>query len=45
MLDEKSSKEAQQIDHMNIDQPKEPISIENVITLTPRKFSRVLLIL
>ena len=41
MLDEESSKEAQQIDHMNIDQPKEPIPIENVITLTPRKSSRV----
>ena len=41
MLDEESSKEAQQIDHMNIDQPKEPISIENVITPTPRKSSRV----
>ena len=35
MLDEESSKEAQQIDHMNIDQPKEPIPIENVITPTP----------
>ena len=41
MLDEESSKEAQQINHMNIDQPKEHIPIENVITLTPRKSSRV----
>ena len=41
MLDEESSKEAQQIDHMNIDQPEEPILIENVITPTPRKSSRV----
>ena len=41
MLDDESSKKAQQIDHMNIDQPQEPISIENVITLTPRKSSRV----
>ena len=28
MLDEESSKEAQQIDQMNIDQPEEPIPIE-----------------
>ena len=41
MLDEESSKEAQQIDQMNIDQPKEPIPIENVITPTPKKSSRV----
>ena len=41
MLDEVSSKEAQQIDHMNIDQPEEPISIENVITSTLRKSSKV----
>ena len=41
ILDEESSKEAQQIDHMNIDQPKEPIPFENVITPTPRKSSRV----
>ena len=41
MLDEESSKEAQQIDHMNIDQPKEPIPIENIITPTPRRISKV----
>ena len=41
MLDEESSKEAQQIDHMNVDQPEEPIPIENVITPTPRRSSRV----
>ena len=41
MLDEESSKEAQQIDQMNIDQPKEPIPIEKVITPTPRRTSRV----
>ena len=41
MLDEESFKEAQQIDQMNIDQPEEPIPIENVITPTPRKSSRV----
>ena len=35
MLDEESSKEAQQIDQMDIDQPEEPILIEKVITLTP----------
>ena len=40
-MDEETSKEAQQIDHMTIDQPEEPISIENVITPTPRKSSRV----
>ena len=40
-LDEESSMKAQQIDHMNIDQPKEPISIKNVITPTSRKSSRV----
>ena len=34
MLDEESSKKAQKIDHMNIDQPEEPISIENVIIPT-----------
>ena len=44
MLDEESSKEAQQIDHMNIDQPKEPISIENVITPTPRKSAGYLIL-
>ena len=36
MLDEESSKEAQQID-----QPEEPILIENVITLTHRRTRRV----
>ena len=41
MLNKESSKEAQQIDHTNIDQTEEPISIENVITPTPRKSSRV----
>ena len=41
MLDEESFKEAQQIDQMNIDQPEEPISIENVIIPTPKKSSRV----
>ena len=41
MLDEESSKEAQQIDQMNIDQPEEPIPIEKVITPTPRRTSRV----
>ena len=41
MLDEESSKKAQQIDQMNIDQLEEPISIENIITPTPRKSSRV----
>ena len=41
MLDEESSKEAQQIDQMDIDQPKDPIPVENVITPTPRKSSRV----
>ena len=41
MLDEELSKEAQQIDQMDIDQPKEPILVENVITQTPRKSSRV----
>ena len=41
MLDKESSKEAQQINHMNIDQPEEPIPIENVITPTPRRSSRV----
>ena len=41
MLDEESSKEAQQIDEMDIDQPEEPIPIEKVITPTPRRTSRV----
>ena len=41
MLDEESSKEAQQIDQMDIDQPEEPIPIEKVITPTPRRTSRV----
>ena len=41
MLDEESSTEAQQIDHMNVDQPEEPIPIENVITPTPRRSNRV----
>ena len=41
MLDEESSKEAQQIDHMNVDQPEEPILLEDVITPTPRRSSRV----
>ena len=42
MLDEGSSKEAiQQNDQMAIDQPEEPIPIENVDTPTPRKSSRV----
>ena len=41
MLDEESSKEAQQIDQMDIDQAQELIPIENVITPTPRKSSRV----
>ena len=42
MLDEESSKEAiQQNDQMAIDQPEEPIPIENVDTPTPRKSSRV----
>ena len=41
MLDEESSKEAQQIDQMDFDQPKEPIPIENVITLTLRRTSKV----
>ena len=36
MLDEESSKEAQQID-----QPEEPVPVEDVITLTPRRSSRV----
>ena len=37
MLDEESSKEAiQQNDQMAIDQPKEPIPIKNVVTLTPK---------
>ena len=36
MLNEESSKEAiQQIDQMAIDQPKDPIPIKNVVTLTP----------
>ena len=34
-------KKTQQIDQMDIDQPKEPIPIEKVITLTPRMTSRV----
>ena len=41
MLDEESSKEAQQIDQIDIDQTQKPIPIENVITQTPRKSSRV----
>ena len=41
MLDEESSKEAQQKEQMNFDQPKEPIPIEKVITSTPRRTSRV----
>ena len=41
MLNEESSKEAQQINQMNINQPKEPIPIENVITSTSIKSSRV----
>ena len=41
MLDEESSKEAQQIDQMDIDQPEEPIPIKKVITPTPRRTSRV----
>ena len=41
MLDEESSKEAQQIDQMDIDQPEEPIPVETVITPTPRRTSRV----
>ena len=42
MLNEESSKEAiQQNDQMAIDQPEEPIPIENVDTPTPRKYSRV----
>ena len=41
MLDEESSKEAQKIDQMDIDQTQEPIPIDNVITPTPRKSSRV----
>ena len=41
MLDEESSKEAQQIDQMDIDQPEEPIPIKNVDTPTPRNPSRV----
>ena len=34
ILDEESSKEAQQIDQMDIDQPEEPIPIMNVYILT-----------
>ena len=41
MLDEESSKEAQQIDQMDIDQPEEPIPIEKVITPTLRRTNRV----
>ena len=41
MLDEESSNKSQQIDQMNIDQPEEPIPIENVITQTPRKSTKV----
>ena len=41
MLNEESSKEAQQIDKMNINQPEEPIPIEKVITPTPRRTSKV----
>ena len=41
MLDEESFKEAHQIDQMDIDQAQELIPIENVITPTPRKSSRV----
>ena len=40
MLDEESSKEAQQKDEMNYDQP-EPIPIKNVITPNPKRTSRV----
>ena len=41
MLDEESSKKAQEIDHMNVDQPKEPIPLEDVITPTLRRSSKV----
>ena len=42
MLDEESSKEVmKQNDQMEIDQPEELIPIKNVVTLTPRKSSRV----
>ena len=41
MLDEESSKEAQQTDQMYFDQPEEPVPIEKVITPTPRRTSRV----
>ena len=41
MLDKESSKEAQQIDQMDIDHNQDPIPIENVITPTPKKSSRV----
>ena len=41
MLDEESSKEAQQMDQMEFDQPEEPIPIKKVITPTLRRTSRV----
>ena len=41
MLNDESSKKSQQIDQIYIDQSKEPIPIENVITPTPRRTSRV----
>ena len=41
MSDGESSKETQQIDQMDFDQPEEPIPIENVIIPTPRRTSRV----
>ena len=37
ILDKESSKEAQKIDQMDIDQLEEPIPVENVITPTPKK--------
>ena len=40
-LDEESSKEALQIEQMDINQPQEPIPIEGVITLTPKRTARV----
>ena len=41
MSDVESSKEAQQIDQTDFDQPEEPIPIKNVITPTSRRTSRV----
>ena len=41
MLDEESYKEAQQIDDMNVDQPEEPIPLEDVITPTLKRYSRL----